>query len=152
VSNLLGLVTGMASDYQGLNGALLTRRQVYSCFLDAENFIAGNPDADPTQEVVTRWVVEQLATLTAMNATFTLSQPTETDGLMTPGRIMLADVCNWVYRSEECGYAGAAVADEFNKPTTDLTKDKCSHGRHGCELRNNLDSIGCFFSIAKLSR
>lgn len=152
VSNLFGLITGMASDYQGMNGALMTRRQVYACFMDAENFNNGNPLADPTQEIVTRWVVEQLTGLNALSASFTLSQPVESDGLQAPGRIMLADVCNWVYRSEECGYSGGAVADEFDQPTTDPAKDKCSHCRRGCELRNNLDSIGCFFSIAKLSR
>lgn len=152
VSNLFGLVTGMASDYNGLNGVSLTRRQVYACFLDAVNFSAGNLQADPTQEIVTRWVVEQLSSLTALSATLTLSQPVESDGLQAPGRVMLADVCTWVYRSAECGYTGGPVADEFDRPTTDPAKDKCSHCRRGCELRNNVDSIGCFFSIAKLGR
>ena len=33
-------------------------------------------------------------------------------------RRMLANTCMWTYRSDECGYTGGAVADEFDKPTT----------------------------------
>ncbi|EES1058672.1 phage minor tail protein L, partial [Escherichia coli] len=29
---------------------------------------------------------------------------------------MLANTCMWTYRSDECGYTGGAVADEFDKP------------------------------------
>ncbi len=46
VSNLFGLVTGMAEDLQSLVGATVVRRRVYARFLDAVNFVAGNPEAD----------------------------------------------------------------------------------------------------------
>ncbi|MCV5719639.1 phage minor tail protein L, partial [Escherichia coli] len=45
VSNLFGLVTGMAEDLQSLVGATVVRRRVYARFLDAVNFVAGNPEA-----------------------------------------------------------------------------------------------------------
>ena len=32
----------------------------------------------------------------------------------------------WTYRGDECGYHGPAVADEYDQPTSDITKDKCS--------------------------
>lgn len=124
---------------------------MYARFLDAVNFTGGNPEADPEQEVVSRWVIEQLSELKATTATFVLATPTETDGSVFPARIMLADVCNWTYRSEECGYAGPPVADEFDKPTADPAKDACSKCRTGCELRDNLPRIGCFLSINRLS-
>ncbi len=60
VSNLFGLVTGMAEDLQSLVGATVVRRRVYARFLDAVNFVAGNPEADPEQELSDRWVVEQM--------------------------------------------------------------------------------------------
>ncbi len=41
VSNLFGLVTGMAEDLQSLVGATVVRRRVYARFLDAVNFVAG---------------------------------------------------------------------------------------------------------------
>ena len=80
VSNLFGLVTGMAEDLQSLVGATVVRRRVYARFLDAVNFVAGNPEADPEQELSDRWVVEQMSQLTAMTASFVLATPTETDG------------------------------------------------------------------------
>ncbi|OTB43209.1 hypothetical protein AW058_25950, partial [Escherichia coli] len=41
------------------------------------------------------WVVEQMSSLTAMTASFVLATPTETDGALFPGRIMLANTCMW---------------------------------------------------------
>ncbi|EBI9418630.1 phage minor tail protein L, partial [Salmonella enterica] len=151
VSNLFGLVTGMAEDLQSLTGASVIRHQVYSRFLDAVNFTDGNPDADPEQEVVSRYLVEQLSELTATTATFVLATPTETDGAVFPARIMLADTCVWGYRDENCGYTGGPVADAFDKPTSDPAKDKCSKCMTGCRLRNNLQRAGFFASINKLS-
>lgn len=151
ISNLFGLVTGMAEDLQSIVGASVVRRQVYRKFLDAVNFPDGNPDADPEQEAVARYCVEQLSELTASTATFILASPVETDGSVFPARIMLADTCTWDYRDENCGYSGPPVADEFDKPTSDPAKDKCSHCMKGCELRNNLVNAGFFASINKLS-
>ncbi|PUF27982.1 phage minor tail protein L, partial [Salmonella enterica subsp. enterica] len=43
-------------------------------------------------------------------------------------------------------------ADEFDKPTSDPKKDKCSHCMKGCKMRNNLVNAGFFASINKLSQ
>ncbi|EDA3158605.1 phage minor tail protein L, partial [Salmonella enterica subsp. enterica serovar Weltevreden] len=110
VSNLYGMVTGMVEDSHSLVGATVIRRIVYARFLDAVNFQSGNQEADPEQESVSRWVIEQCSDLTAVSATFVLATPTETDGCVFPGRIMLANTCTWIYRSDECGYTGPAVA------------------------------------------
>ncbi len=147
VSNLFGLVTGMAEDLQSLVGATVVRRRVYARFLDAVNFVAGNPEADPEQELSDRWVVEQMSQLTAMTASFVLATPTETDGALFPGRIMLANTCMWDYRGDECGYNGPAVADEFDNPTTDIRKDRCSKCMRGCELRRNVGNFGGFLPL-----
>ncbi|ECC9940029.1 phage minor tail protein L, partial [Salmonella enterica subsp. enterica] len=116
VSNMLGMVTGMAEDLQSIVGASVVRHQVYRKFLDVVNFVDGNPDADPEQEAVARYSVEQLSELTTSTATFVLASPVETDGSVFPGRIMLAEICTFDYRGEECGYNGPPVADEFDKP------------------------------------
>ncbi|WP_249531110.1 phage minor tail protein L, partial [Escherichia coli] len=101
----------------------VVRRKVYARFLDAVNFVNGNSDADPEQEVISRWRIEQCSELSAVSASFVLSTPTETDGAVFPGRIMLANTCTWTYRGDECGYSGPAVADEYDQPTSDITKD-----------------------------
>ncbi|HAM5006547.1 TPA: phage minor tail protein L, partial [Escherichia coli] len=98
VSNLHGMVTGMAEDLQSLVGGTVVRRKVYARFLDAVNFVNGNSDADPEQEVISRWRIEQCSELSAVSASFVLSTPTETDGAVFPGRIMLANTCTWTYR------------------------------------------------------
>ncbi len=152
VSNLYGMVTGMAEDMQSLVGGTVVRRKVYARFLDAVNFVNGNSDADPEQEVISRWRIEQCSELSAVSASFVLSTPTETDGAVFPGRIMLANTCTWTYRGDECGYHGPAVADEYDQPTSDITKDKCSKCLSGCKFRNNVSNFGGFLSINKLSQ
>lgn len=47
VSNMHGMVTGMAEDLQSLVGGTVVRRKVYARFLDAVNFVNGNSEADP---------------------------------------------------------------------------------------------------------
>ncbi|EGE0303090.1 phage minor tail protein L [Escherichia albertii] len=80
VSNLHGLITGMVEDLQSLVGGTVVRRKVYARFLDAVNFVNGNIDADPEQEAISRWRIEQCSELSAVSASFVLSTPTETDG------------------------------------------------------------------------
>ncbi len=68
VSNLYGMVTGMVEDLQSLVGGTVVRRKVYARFLDAVNFVNGNSDADPEQEVISRWRIEQCSELSAVSA------------------------------------------------------------------------------------
>ncbi len=68
--------------------------------------------------MISRWRIEQCSELSAVSASFVLSTPTETDGAVFPGRIMLANTCTWTYRGDECGYHGPAVADEYDQPTS----------------------------------
>lgn len=141
VSNLFGLVTGIVNDFDDVVGAVVCRRQVYVQYLDAVNFEGGNPQADPTQELPpSYYIIERLSDLNSQFATFELALPAETDGALLPARMMTV-ICMWEYRGEECGYRGPAVADEKDRPTTDLSKDKCSHCLTGCRLRFGANSI-----------
>lgn len=135
LANVLGVITGLAEKYDQLVGAEVWRRQTYSQFLDAVNFAGGNPEADPTQEIVSKYLIERMVTLTTENAQFELSAPSEADGSIIPARLMLSDHCPWTYRGEECGYRGKPVADRFDMPTNDPQKDDCSHKFLGCKAR-----------------
>ncbi|WP_265494727.1 phage minor tail protein L [Providencia heimbachae] len=152
LSNLFGLIFGIASRLNSGLGGLVTRRKTTSRFLDAINFAGGNENADPTQEQISRWVIEQLTSINTETATWELAAPTETDGATFPARVILSDVCNFGYRSEECGYKGAPVADELGNPTQDPSKDKCGKRLSDCKLRNNTARIGCFLSSSRLSQ
>ena len=87
------------------------------------------------QEAVSLYVIEQLKSLDDVTATFELALPIETDGARIPLLMITSDTCIWQYRSSQCGYTGGPVADEYDKPTTDPKKDKCSHCLRGCKLR-----------------
>ncbi|GKX58339.1 phage minor tail protein L [Leminorella grimontii] len=155
VANLAGLLTGLCQDYDEIVGAIITRRQVYAKFLDAVNFADGNENADPTQERVARYIVERPTALDFDFATFELALPCESDGALLPARVIIADTCSWIYRSSECGWTGGAVADEFDKPTTDRACDKCGKRLTSCKLRwgaNNPLPFGGFPSVSKMSK
>lgn len=153
LSNLYGLVTAVVEDYQGGVGAVVTRRQVYAQHLDAINFSNGNPNADPNQQLVSRYVIERYSSLNSQSATFELAVPSETDGVMLPRRIIVANTCGWTYRGDGCGYTGHAVADEFDQPTDDPEKDKCSKCLQGCRARFGRKAVlpfGGFVGVDKL--
>lgn len=86
VSNLLGFVTGAADQYNQFVGVGVVRRLTYARFLDAANFKSGNPTADPNQEIIGKYVIEQMTSLTAERAVFELAAPSESDGAIIPSR------------------------------------------------------------------
>lgn len=135
VANITGLVTSINNDFNDAVGATLTRRQVLVKHLDAVNFPNGNPDADPTIEGLFRYVIEEMTDENYETVTYSLATPIDCDNAIIPARTILADVCPWQYRGDGCGYAGGAVADEKDNPTTDLSKDKCSKRLTGCRFR-----------------
>ncbi|MEQ9886184.1 phage minor tail protein L [Pectobacterium zantedeschiae] len=154
VANITGLITGINSDFDDALGAVVTRRQVPVKYLDVVNFPGGNPDADPTMEAVSRYVIEEMTEETFETVTYSLATPVDCDNAIIPARTILADVCQWIYRGEGCGYSGPPVADEKDFPTTDPTKDKCSKHTSGCRKRHPKPSAmpyGGFPGSAKVS-
>ncbi|WP_424411251.1 phage minor tail protein L [Pasteurella sp. PK-2025] len=141
ISNLYGIITGIASEFgQGIGGKV-TRRLVYSKFLDSVNFKNGNTHANTSEEIVNFFIIEQLKQLNDEVAVFELALPAETDKARIPMLMITSDVCIWQYRSPQCGYTGGPVADEYDKPTSDPKKDKCSHCLRGCKYRFGEDSV-----------
>lgn len=135
ISNVLGLITGAVEQFDQLKKAKVYRHLVYGQFLDEENFINGNPNADPLQEIKTGYIVERMVSLTSEQGVFELAIPSESDGATIPNRIMTSQNCCWQYRGEGCGYTGHAVADEYDIPTNDITKDKCGKRLRSCQAR-----------------
>ncbi len=155
VANINGLMTGLNEDFDDLVGGIVTRRQVMHRALDAVNFPEGNSHADPTQELVTRYVIERMSNLTSDFASYELALPCESDGVMLPARVIIADVCTWEYRSANCGYNGAPVADDKDKPTAEMQQDCCGKRLGSCKLRfgNNAPlPFGGFPSVSKLGK
>lgn len=150
LANINGFITGLIERFEQCLGAIVRRRLIYAQYLDAVNFAEGNPQADPTQEALSVFVIEQLSSLKQDIASFTLALPLETDNAVISSRLVTVTCC-WLYRSSECGYTGPAVADEKDQPVIDMTKDKCSRLHTGCKLRGNLANFGGFVSVNKLA-
>lgn len=151
-SNLMGMLTGLNEAFDDLVGGIVTRRQVYSTYLDAVNFADGNPNADPTQEIVSRYEIERLVSQDADTATYEMALPSELDNATIPARPISTDVCGWEYRSPECGYSGGPCADETDMPTSDPNKDKCGKRLTSCKKRfgeNSVLPFGGFPSAAR---
>lgn len=135
VSNLFSFMTGLNNDFNDIVGAKLIRHQVPLTSLDAVNFKDGNSSADPTCEAISWYIIDEMTEETFEQVTYAIASPSESDTAIIPARTILADVCQFVYRGEGCRYSGKPVANEFDKPTTDPMKDKCSHSKKGCRLR-----------------
>ena len=141
LSNALGVVTAAAEQYEMMLGAEVVRRQTLARFLDAVNFTAGNPQADPEQERVSKFVVERLSSWDRSAAVFEMAVPSEADGATIPCRRMPARVCVWIYRGDGCGYTGRPVADRMDMPTNDPNKDYCSGTLLGCRARFGKNAV-----------
>lgn len=105
-------------------------------------------------EVVSRYVIEEMVEETFETVTYNLATPVDCDNAIIPARTILADVCQWIYRGDGCGYSGPPVADDKDIPTSDPSKDKCSKHPSGCRKRYPKPSslpFGGFPGSAKVS-
>ena len=140
VANVSGLVGAMARELNDLTGAKVTRRRTFSKYLDAVNFPDGvNPQADPhvgfPDEV---WFVDRKSSENGVFVEFELAAAFDVQGVMLPRRQCIQNVCTWQYRSAECGFAGGAVADKNDVPTSNPALDQCGKRLASCKLRFGL--------------
>lgn len=138
VADVTGDVTVLVLAYDDLVGAKVTRRRTFKKYLDAVNFTGGvNPTADPTAAFPDEiWYVNRKAeAVPGVYADFELASAADVAGVQLPRRQCIANVCPWIYRGPECGYAGGAVADENDVATSDINADQCSKSLTGCKLR-----------------
>lgn len=140
LSNLDGFLMGLINDLGDITGAMVTRRVTSARYLDAINFINGNPHASPFQEDVYYYVLDRIANMNQEVITLELAIPTDADHLKT-GREVRSGVCQWGYRDENCGYTGGAVADIHDNATSDLKKDECSKTMLGCKARYGATAV-----------
>lgn len=137
VANVTGLISALCIELDDLVGATLTRKRTLVKYLDAVNFTGGiNPTADPTQGFADEvWTVNRKAEENKVFVEFELAAAFDVAGIKLPRRQVVANVCPWVYRSAECGYAGGAVADINDAATAVLASDQCGKRLASCKLR-----------------
>lgn len=137
VANVTGLISAALRDFDDMIGCKVTRRRTLAQYLDAVNFPGSvNPTADPTQEFPPEvWFIDRKASETKMVVELELAASWDVQGVLLPRRQAIANTCNWRYRGADCGYAGGAVADSFDKPTTLMGSDQCGKRLTSCKLR-----------------
>lgn len=135
-SNVLGTLGPLIRQYDNLRGATLTRRRTTARYLDAVNFAAGNPGADPLAEFAPQvWLVDRCIARNRFEVSWELCNPLDFNGVMLPTRTVQPNFCPWVYRGSDCGYTGPAVAKQDDTPTSDMAQDRCSKRLTGCQAR-----------------
>jgi lambda family phage minor tail protein L len=152
-SNVYGVLGSLIRTYDNLRGAQLLRRRTLARFLDAANFAAGNPDADPLAEYTPEvWMVDQCTGRNRLQVQWQLRNPLDFDGVMLPARVVHANYCPWQYRSSDCGYTGGPVAKVDDSATAVPEEDRCSKRLSGCKLRfpNQALPFGGFPGVGRL--
>lgn len=160
ISNMLGLVSAvlvevnLANRGNDLTGAKLTRIRTCARYLDAINFTGNvNPfgTPDPTAEAPREIYYVDRKTLENRDVVeFELAASLDLAGVRAPKRQCIANVCQWVYRSAECGYTGSNYFDENDNPVGTLAQDVCGKRLTSCEARfgfNNPLPYGSFPTV-----
>lgn len=124
-------ITGLTNTYDDLVGATVQRIRTLTTYLD------GQPNADPDAYWgPDEWIVEQKTNETKMSVTFQLSVPFDLEGRSLPGRRLLREQCQWIYRDNiGCHYNGASYWDANDTVVATLAQDACGKRLESCRLR-----------------
>jgi len=124
-------ITGLTNTYSDLVGATVQRIRTLTTYLD------GQPGADPNAYWgPDEWVVEQKTSENKLAVTFRLTVPFDLEGRSLPGRRLLREQCQWVYRSNiGCHYNGNQYWDANDVPQPSITTDACGKRLESCRLR-----------------
>ncbi len=136
VANLDGAVTALllgvnlTTPGNDLTGATVKRIRTLKRYIDGES--SADPNAKFPDEI---WRISRKATETRDIVTFELSSAFDLAGQKIPKRQIVANTCQWIYRSAECGYAGSNYFDVNGNSVSALADDVCGKRIASCKLR-----------------
>lgn len=161
VGNILYTITALLLTLPaGLEGAKVTRVRTLRKYLDSENFAPTNallaednfsllyeddgliclepinPSADETAEFPRE--IYYIDRKTAENrdvVEFELVSSMDLAGVRAPKRQCISNICQWVYKSTECGYGGTNYFDANDQPVGSITQDVCGKRLSSCKAR-----------------
>jgi lambda family phage minor tail protein L len=135
VSNVAGAITALVLQFDDIVGAKLTRRRTLVKYLDAVNFPAGNPSADPDAEfALDIFYVDRKGSESNDFVEFELAPAFDLTNVMIPKRQIIQNMCAWKYKGAECGYTGTNYFDINDNPTTQGL-DRCGKRLTSCKIR-----------------
>ena len=154
VANTDGLITALLLDvnavtpHNDLTGAEVRRIRTLKRYLDGET--TADPNAQWPVEI---WYIDRKDTENREVVSFELASKFDLAGQFIPKRQLIANVCQWAYRSSECSYTGSNYFDEDGNPTGSLASDRCGKKLSSCKLRfgnNGQLPFGSFPSAGKV--
>ena len=113
-----------------LGGAEVRRIRTLKKYLDGES--TADPNARFPEE---RWFVDRKASESRDSVTFELASKFDLAGQKIPKRQVIANVCQWKYRSSECSYTGSNYFDVNGNSVSTLAEDVCGKRLASCKLR-----------------
>lgn len=160
VSNIIGTITALLLSLpNGLDGAKFTRIRTLARYIDAANFPGGvNPygTPDPTAEFPREiYYIDRKSTETRDVVEFELASSFDLAGVRAPKRQCIGNICQWEYRSTECGYTGGSYFNENDQAVPTLAADVCGKKLSSCRVRfgstaelpfGSMPGIGTFFT------
>ena len=100
------------------------------------NVVQVNATADPNARFPDeRWFVDRKASETRDSVTFELASKFDLAGQKIPKRQIIANICQWKYRSSECSYTGSNYFDVNGNTVSTLAEDVCGKRVASCKLR-----------------
>ena len=136
ISNLDGTMTALlllvnaTTPGNDLGGATVKRIRTLKKYLDGET--AADPHAKFPDEI---WYVDRKASESRDSVSFELASKFDLAGVMIPKRQIIANICQWKYRSTECGYSGSNYWNVNDQAVATLALDRCGKRLSSCKLR-----------------
>ena len=129
ITVLLALVN-QTTPGNDLTGATVKRIRTLKRYLDGES------TADPNARFPTEiWRINRKATESRDFVTFELASEFDLAGQKLPKRQVIANTCQWIYRSSECSYTGTNFFDVNGNSVPSLSQDVCGKRLASCKLR-----------------
>jgi lambda family phage minor tail protein L len=101
-----------------------------------KKFLDGETNADPNARFPTEiWYVDRKSSENRDLVQFELASKFDLAGVMLPRRQIIANVCQWQYRSAECGYTGSNYWNVNDQVVGTLAQDVCGKRLGSCRLR-----------------
>lgn len=129
ITTLLLLVNATTAG-NDLGGATVKRIRTLKKYLDGE--AAADPHAKFPDEI---WYVDRKANETRDAVSFELASKFDLPGVKIPQRQIIANICQWNYRSTECSYTGSNYWDANDNVVETLAQDQCGKRLGSCKLR-----------------
>ena len=154
IANTDGLISALLLDvnavtpHNDLTGAEVRRIRTLKRYLDGET--TADPNAQWPVEI---WYIDRKSNENRDVVGFELASKFDLAGHFVPKRQLIANVCQWGYRSSECSYTGSNYWDADNNPTGSIATDRCGKSVKSCKLRfgeNGDLPFGSFPSAGKV--